>query len=318
MRGLDEDENRLFLRGPPPSARIILVLVVSVVLMILDHSRDDLSPVRAGLATVIQPVQSLAEMPYDLADTVSAYLDRGQLAARNESLERRVLLMERRLQKLASLQAENQRIRGLLASSKSLREEVLIAEIMSLSPDPYRHHVKLNKGTLDGVFEGQALVDANGIMGQVTEANPMGATAIMITDANHGIPVEFNRTGLQTIAQGTGQADTLLLPFLPSNADVQEGDLLVTSGLGGRYPPGYPVARVRRISHEAGNEFLTIAADPIAKLNRGREVLLVWRHQEDAEADEPAATGGGTENETSAPDAAAKDEADADPNADEQ
>lgn len=276
MGGLSND---LFPKGPPPGIKIVLILILSLALMAWDQTRAGLQPLRSGIATALQPLQFAAELPSDTIDFVSRYLDRGDLVAENEALSRRVLLLRAKLQKLAALEAENERIRALLSSARSLDEKVLIAEILSVSPDPYRHYVKLDKGRLDGVFPGQALVDANGIMGQVTSVNAMGASAIMITDPNHGIPVEFNRTGLRTIAQGTGKSKRLLLPFLPASADVAEDDLLVSSGLGGHYPAGYPVARVIEIGHQSGDEFLTVIAEPTAGLDRGREVLLVWTQQ---------------------------------------
>lgn len=292
MRGLADDDTRLFPKRLSPGIKIVLILALSLGLMVLDHAGDALRPVRSSLATVLQPLQFAAELPSDAAGFAGHYFDRGDLIARNEALSQRVLLLRAQLQKLAALEAENDRIRALLSSARSLEEEVLIAEILSVSPDPYRHYVNLDKGRADGVFSGQALVDADGIMGQVTSVNAMGATAILITDPNHGIPVELNRTGLRTIAQGTGKSEQLLLPFLPANADVVKGDLLVSSGLGGRYPPGYPVARVSEITHQPGDEFLTVIATPTASLNRGREVLLVWTRQP-AGADERAADAGG-------------------------
>lgn len=266
----------LFPKGPPPGIKIVLLLVLSLALMVWDQTRGGLQPLRSGVATALQPLQFAAELPSDTIDFLGRYFDREDLAAENEALSRQVLLLRARLQKLAALEAENDRIRALLSSSRSLGEKTLIAKILSVSPDPYRHYVNLDKGRLDGVFPGQALVDANGIMGQVTSVNAMGSAAIMITDPNHGIPVEINRTGLQTIAQGTGKSNRLLLPFLPSSADIQKGDLLVSSGLGGHYPAGYPVAEVAEINHQTGDEFLTVIAEPTAGLNRGREVLLVW------------------------------------------
>lgn len=286
MRGLSKNDTELFPKGPPPSIKIVLLLILSLALMVWDHGHDTLQPLRSSIATVLQPLQFAAEMPSDAADLISDYFGRDNLIAENEALSRQVLLLRAKLQKLAALEAENDRIRALLSSARSLDEKVLIAEILSVSPDPYRHYVNLDKGRLDGVFPGQALVDANGIMGQVTSVNAMGSTAIMITDPNHGIPVEFNRTGLQTIAQGTGKSKRLLLPFLPANADVRKGDLLVSSGLGGHYPAGYPVAEVTEVSHEPGDEFLTVVAEPTAGLNRGREVLLVWTPRAEAVSDD--------------------------------
>nr|WP_280637622.1 rod shape-determining protein MreC [Endozoicomonas sp. G2_2] len=272
-----------------PGIRIVAIAIISIILMMVDHASTSLTPVRSTLAVATQPIQMIAEMPGEIAHYMGRYFDRGQLITENEALEQKVLLLQARLQRLASLQAENERIRALLASASSLDQNVLIARILSVSPDPYRHYIKLNKGSTDGVFVGQALVDANGIMGQVTDVTPLDSRAILITDANHGIPVEINRTGLQTIAQGSGKSNELRLPFLANNADIRADDLLVTSGLGGRYPAGYPVGTVTSVVHQPGDEFLDVVANPSAHLNRGREVLLVWTSNTEAQAREDEA-----------------------------
>lgn len=266
-------------KGPPPIAKIILVLVISVGLMALDDTRNLLDPLRDSLATVMQPLLVVSELPADIMEFAAKYIGRDELIAKNNALERKVLLLRGRLQRLAALKAENERLRNLMASGRALDHEVIIAEIMSVSPSPYRHYVKLNKGSLDGIQVGQALIDGHGIMGQIVSTTPMTSTAIMITDPSHTIPVEINRTGLQTIARGRGKAQQLLLPFLPANTDVRVGDLLVSSGLGGRYPAGYPVATVTKVTHKPGDEFLTIIAEPKASLNRGREVLVIMPHK---------------------------------------
>jgi rod shape-determining protein MreC len=294
VRGLAEDDKSSLLgRRITPGLRVVAIVIISIILMMVDHASTSLTPIRSTLAVATQPIQMIAEMPGEVAHYMGRYFDRGRLISENEALEQKVLLLQSRLQRLASLQAENERIRALLASASSLDQNVLIARILSVSPDPYRHYIKLNKGSTDGVFEGQALVDANGIMGQVTDVTPLDSRAILITDANHGIPVEINRTGLQTIAQGSGKSDELRLPFLANNADVRVDDLLVTSGLGGRYPAGYPVAHVTSVVHQPGDEFLDIVANPTAHLNRGREVLLVWTSNtaEQARADEQITDG---------------------------
>ena len=290
MRGLAEDDKTPFLgRRIAPGIRIVAIAIISIILMMVDHASTSLTPVRSTLAVATQPIQMIAEMPGEIAHYMGRYFDRGQLITENEALEQKVLLLQARLQRLASLQAENERIRALLASASSLDQNVLIARILSVSPDPYRHYIKLNKGSTDGVFVGQALVDANGIMGQVTDVTPLDSRAILITDANHGIPVEINRTGLQTIAQGSGKSNELRLPFLANNADIRADDLLVTSGLGGRYPAGYPVGTVTSVVHQPGDEFLDVVANPSAHLNRGREVLLVWTSNTEAQAREDEA-----------------------------
>ena len=289
MRGLAEDDKTPLLgRRITPGIRIVAIAIISIILMMVDHASTSLTPVRSTLAVATQPIQMIAEMPGEVAHYLGRYFDRGQLITENEALEQKVLLLQARLQRLASLQAENERIRALLASASSLDQNVLIARILSVSPDPYRHYIKLNKGSSDGVFVGQALVDANGIMGQITDVTPLDSRAILITDANHGIPVEINRTGLQTIAQGSGKTDELRLPFLANNSDIRADDLLVTSGLGGRYPAGYPVAHVTSVVHQPGDEFLDVVANPTAHLNRGREVLLVWTSNTEAQAREDA------------------------------
>lgn len=284
MLGLRDDDNTPLLgRRVSPGITIVVIVVVSITLMMVDNAHESLSTVRGSLAVALEPLQIAAEMPGNTADYLQKYFNRGELIDKNEALSQKVLLLQGRLQKLAALQAENERIRALLASASNLDQNVLIARILSISPDPYRQYVKLNKGSADGVFEGQALIDAHGIMGQVTDVTPLDARAILISDANHGIPVEINRTGLQTVAQGTGRSDELQLPFLTNNADIKAGDLLVSSGLGGRYPADYPVAKVTRVSHKPGEEFLNVTAQPTADLDRGREALLVWNEQDSDE-----------------------------------
>lgn len=277
MLGLKDDQLTHFIpRGAPPFARIILILVLSVGLMSLDNATETLDPLKDTLSTIMQPLLVVAEFPADAFDFAGKYIDRDDLIAHNNTLESKILLLKGKLQKLAALKAENARLRNLTGSGLATDERVIIAQIMSISPSPYRQYITINKGTLDDVRTGQAIIDANGIMGQVVSTTPMTATAILITDPNHTIPVEINRTGLQTIARGRGRGQQLILPFLPANTDIQVGDLLVSSGLGKRYPAGYPVATVTRIAHKQGEEFLTVLAEPKASLNRGREVLVIW------------------------------------------
>lgn len=276
MLGLQDDQATHFKpKGPPPIARIILVLVISIGLMALDETHNVLDPLRDSLSAMMQPLLVVSELPAEFLEFAEKYIDRDELIARNNALERRILLLKGRLQKLAALKAENRRLRNLMASEQIPDHKVVIAEIMAVSPSPYRHYLTLNKGYLDGIRKGQAVIDAHGIMGQIVSTTPMTSTAIMITDPNHTIPVEINRTGLRTIARGRGKAQQLVLPFLPANTDIRVGDLLVTSGIGGGYPAGYPVATVTRISHRPGDEFLTVIAEPVATLNRGHDVLVL-------------------------------------------
>jgi rod shape-determining protein MreC len=317
MDGFDHDESGASGEsGPPPLISMVLALAASVGLMMFDRSQDTLQPARNVLASLTYPLDAVASVPGEMASSFDNYLQRERLTEDNQKLREENLLLRGRLQKLAALQAENARIRSLLQSSRQLQDDVIISEVLATSPDPYRQLIKLNKGQRESIHVGQAVIDANGIMGQIVQAHSFHSIAILITDANHGIPVELNRTGLQTIAQGLGKSNQLSLPFLTVNTDIREGDLLVSSGLGERYPAGYPVARITRIAHQAGDEFLSIRAQPTASLNRGREALVVIsRNTPPAEPgaqpaeDASPALDAGPETPASAPDMPVPDDA---------
>ncbi|MDB5970975.1 MAG: mreC [Hydrocarboniphaga sp.] len=275
----------LFPRGPGLGLRALSLLIICGTLIYFDFRTPKLESLRSTLALALSPVLWVASLPEHLTDA-GDYLDsRDQLAAENKRLHDRQFQLEAKLQKFEALEAENRRIRELLASAKNLQENVLITEIVAVNQDPYRHQITLNKGARDRVYRGQALVDASGVMGQIIQVNPTTSVALLITDPDHGIPVEINRTGLQTIALGVGDGQALRLPFLPGNADIQKGDLLVSSALGGRFPAGYPVAQVFEIKHNPGEHFAEALAYPTARLNQGRQALLVWSedHTDDAE-----------------------------------
>jgi len=275
----------MFARGPSLGMRLFLLAVCSILLMYLDHQRGHLQTVRQALSVAAYPIRLIVDLPSrailwagdSLITRRSLQQDNAQL--REEQLESRV-----RLQRLEALQAENDRLRALLESRPRLPDRILVAEILSVDLDPFRHRLVIDKGMADGLYVGQAMLDADGVVGQVTRVEQLGAEAIMISDPGHATPVEINRNGLRTIALGTGDSGRLLLPFLPNNADVQAGDLLITSGLGDAFPYGYPVARVLAVDRRPGEPFAEILAEPTAALNREREVLLVW--QQDRVPDE--------------------------------
>jgi len=266
----------LFPRGPGLGLKALTLCLVSLAVLLTDRRTEALTPVRNGLSWALQPVLWAAAFPTVLARMSEHVRTRESLIAENEVLNENQMLLQARLQKIDALEMENRRLRELLSSAAHLEEKVLIAEILSEVQDPYRHQIVLNKGARDGVYKGQALVDAYGVMGQVIRVNPSTSTALLITDPNHGIPVEINRTGLQTIALGRGDGQSLSLPYLPGNADVRVGDKLVSSALGGRFPNGYPVGEISELKHAPDEHFMEAIAYPSAKLNQGRQALLVW------------------------------------------
>jgi rod shape-determining protein MreC len=272
----DRRRRPLFPRGPGIGLRALLLIVLAASLLFWQRKDARLETAREWGSTLLQPIVSLAGVPRDIADIWTRYADLRHVEADNRVLRERQLVLEAQLQKMSALEAENGRLRGLLSSAADLQERVLIAEVLSISQDPYRHQIVISKGRSDGVYRGQALVDADGVLGQVIEVNANSAIALLITDPNHGIPVEFNRTGLQTIALGRGDGPGLSLPYLPGNADVRVGDLIVTSGLGGRFPAGYPVGVIHELRHNTGETFMEAIAYPSAHINEERQVLLVW------------------------------------------
>jgi rod shape-determining protein MreC len=290
LNSLHETYRRpLFPRGPGLGFRTFLLAAMSLAMIFYDSRGDSLKPVRAAFTVALSPVVWVASAPSRLLDAAGDIDLRTTLESDNETLKQQVLVQEVRLQKLAALEAENRRLRELLASASRLEDQVLIAEIVAINQDPYRHQITLNKGSREGIYRGQALVDAHGIMGQVVEVSTYNSKALLITDPDHGIPVEVNRTGLQTVAIGRGDERGLRLPFLPSNADIKVGDRLVSSALGGRFPSGYPVGEVYEVKHVAGEHFMEAYAHPAARLNQGRQALLVWNQGEAAEDAEGSA-----------------------------
>jgi rod shape-determining protein MreC len=256
--------------------RTLFLASLCLALIIFDRSGSALKPLRESITWMLSPMLWTAALPPAAIDKSTSFKTRHQLEAENARLSEEHLLLQARLAKFDALEAENRRIRELLASTSTIRDRVLIAEIIAVNQDPYRHQITLNKGSDDQVYRGQALIDASGIMGQIVEVGANTSQALLITDPDHGIPVEINRTGLQTIALGRGDGRGLKLPFLPSNADVRTGDLLVSSALGGRFPAGYPVGQIYDVKHTAGEHFMEALAYPSAKLNQGRQALLVW------------------------------------------
>lgn len=270
-----DSEPRLF-HGPGPGLRLVLALIVAIALMVLDQRVQQLDRIRSLLGMALYPLQLAIDAPFSAARwTQESLQTRKHLLTENRGLHRELLLQNARLQRMAALEAENARMRALLDSTAKVGDQVLIAEILAVDMDRLRHRVVLNRGSRDGAFIGQALIDARGIVGQITRDRGGSAEALLITDPDLAVPAEIVRNGLRTIAFGTGNLEKLSLPFLARNSDVVVGDLLVSSGLGGSFPSGYPLATVTEVRRDSGEPFLAVSARPAAQLDRIREVLLV-------------------------------------------
>lgn len=251
--------------------------------MLVDARLDVLKPVRSNLGMVLTPLYWLGDLPVrGWNTTLQMFSSRTDLLAENEQLRADTLLMQRRLQKLATLTEQNVRLRELLNSSALIDDRVLVAELIGVDPNPYTHRVLINKGSNSGVTLGQPVLDARGVMGQVVEVMPYSSRVLLITDSNHSVPVQVNRNGLRAIASGTGDLESIELRYVTDSADIREGDLLVTSGMGQRFPVGYPVAVVTEVQRNTGQSFARVQALPAATLNRSRYLLLVFSDSKSA------------------------------------
>jgi len=254
-----------------------VLVVLSVAIMVVDARFTLLKPVRSQMSLVLMQSYWIADLPERLYQGVaSQFGSRTELAAENEKLKTENLLLQGRLQKLAALTEQNVRLRELLNSSALVNEKVEVAELIGMDPNPFTHRIIINKGERDGVVLGQPVLDARGLMGQVVELMPYTSRVLLLTDTTHSIPVQVNRNGLRAIASGTGNPERLELRHVADTADIKEGDLLVSSGLGQRFPAGYPVATVKEVIHDSGQPFAIVRAVPTAALNRSRYLLLVF------------------------------------------
>ena len=264
--------------------RLLVLAVLSVALMVVDARFTLLKPVRSQMSLVLMQSYWITDLPQRLWQGVaSQFGSRTELVAENEKLKTENLLLQGRMQKLAALTEQNVRLRELLNSSALVNEKVEVAELIGMDPNPFTHRIIINKGERDGVVLGQPVLDARGLMGQVVELMPYTSRVLLLTDTTHSIPVQVNRNGLRAIASGTGNPERLELRHVADTADIKEGDLLVSSGLGQRFPAGYPVATVKEVIHDSGQPFAIVRAVPTAALNRSRYLLLVFTDSRTAE-----------------------------------
>jgi rod shape-determining protein MreC len=245
--------------------------------MVVDHRQDHLARVRELLSLAVHPIRLVVDLPFSAwKGTRQALTDNASLRSQKDELQFDLLVTQIRLQELGELRRENDRLRELLNSIEEEQSyDVRVAEILSVDM-ANRQRFMINRGTTEGVFVGQPLLDAGGIVGQVVAVSQLSSEAMLITDAEHAVPVTIERSRVRTIAEGTGDSGLLLLPYLPNTADVRPGDRLVTSGLGGVFPRGRPVAEVTEVHLQPEQSFARIIARPLAALDKDQEVLLIW------------------------------------------
>lgn len=272
-----EVDRPLYGRGPSPGLRFTVYAILAVVLMYYDQHGHWEQRLRYLLEAAAYPVQVVVNSPSAAWRSLTEnFRGREQLSAENEQLRAHERELQLQLMREAALEQENAELRGLRASLlPSLIKRSILAEIISVETDPLRQRIVINKGARDGVSLNQAVVDGTGILGQVSRLGPWSAEIILVTDPEHAIPVAITRNSLRSIAVGSGNSGELLLPYLAINSDVKSGDLLVTSGLGGVFPAGLPVARITGVRRESNQLLAQVRAQPLASIERDREVILL-------------------------------------------
>ncbi|HEY2591093.1 MAG TPA: rod shape-determining protein MreC [Steroidobacteraceae bacterium] len=278
-------------RGTSPGFRFTLYAILAIVLMFVDQRRGWLADVRYVLSGAAYPLQLAVSSPTEAWRWLEQiFATRATLEAENAQLEREQQTLEMRQQRFEALARENGELRGLRDALPPVADHWIVAEVVEVELDSPRRRLLVNRGARNGVFKNQVVMDAHGLLGQTMRVGPWSAEVILITDPEHAVPVEIERTGVRTIALGTGETQALALPYLPANADVKSGDLLLTSGLGGVFPQGYPVARITDVRHDTVQPSAQVRARPLAQLDRMHEVMLVWFKGDHPAAPTPTAT----------------------------
>ncbi len=258
----------------------LFLIPFCIALMIVDHRFNHLEVVRSNISIALSPLRFFVSLPVAAGSWLSDWLtSHTELLKENDGLKAERQILNARLQKLEVLAEENARLRNLLGSSRKIADEVIVAELLSVSQNPYRQLIEINRGSSDGVEIGHAVIDEFGVMGQVIHVNPQSSTTILISDPEHAVPVQFVRSGTRSVAFGRGSTSQLELRYLSATADIKIDDELVTSGLGGRFPSDYPVAKVIAINEDRVHGFVTVLAAPKARLDSSREVLVIRPRQ---------------------------------------
>lgn len=271
-----QDPPAFFVRGPSPFARLVFFAALSLTLMATDARLHYLTEIRLGLAAILHPLELLAQLPSNLYHDADEYLTTHHtLLNENRRLTGQAIAQATQLQRLRDLQTENDHLRSLLGAAEASVQPARMAEIVHMGRDPFTHKVTVNLGAQHGIVAGQAVVDAAGVIGQVTRAYPFNSEVTLITDKDLAIPIQIERNSLRAIAFGHGRNNTIDLPYLPANVDIRQGDRLITSGIDGVYPPGLAVAQVVTIEHNPDSPFAHIVCKPIAGIENNRQVLVL-------------------------------------------
>lgn len=266
---------QFFRIGPSPQARLFFFVLLSILLMVADTRFNAFSGVRQTIGMITYPLQRLAHTPATLYDQAGELINDFRLTKDIAYLRQQYFFNQQKLFRLQLLEEENAHLRKLLGAAQQTAAKAIMAEILYVPRDPFNRKVTLDKGSVHEVEAGQVVVDDLGVIGQVTRAHPWLSEVTLITDKDHSVPVQVARNGLLSVVSGAGKNDKLELRYLSINADIQKDDLLITSGIGGIYPPGLPVARVDHIEYDRSHDFARITCVPIASVNRNRQVLIL-------------------------------------------
>ena len=267
----------IFLRGPSLNIRLLIAIVLSVVLMVLDHRLDSFSSARIFLNSLVAPIQYAANLPGAMLNWTSTNLTtQQQLLEENERLVRENVMLSEQIQQNNFLRQENEHLRALLGSVSEQGVRKMIAEVMAIDNNPYSHQLVINRGTLNGVYEGQPVLDEHGVVGQVLHVATTNSRILLISDITHAVPTRLLKNNVQLIVSGTGNLTELTLEHVAHSTDIEVGDVLISSGLGNVFPQGYPVAEISEVIRDESRPFAYVKASPVAKLDRLKYLLLLW------------------------------------------
>ena len=275
--------NLLFGRTVSLQLRLTVAVILSILLIAGDRFTQGGTLIRTSLHTAVSPLLYLASMPYEAFNSGAKSLQtREQLNEENSALKRKQLLQSEQLQQLQFLQKENQKLRALLNASAREKNARQVAQVLSVHSNPYSHQVVINRGTIDGVTQSQPVIDEMGLVGQLTQVGTTTSRVLLMTDITHATPVRILRNDVRTVVEGIGKINKLKLSHVPHSLDVRIGDVLVTSGLGGTFPEGYPVAVVTELNRDEGLPFAQVYAEPVAQLDRIRLLLILGRSPQES------------------------------------